>query len=99
GDDRVKMVRSRDCDGVKIAGFAIEHFAPVEVEAGPRVGFEGCGGHVLVNIANGDDLLALTALDVGESFIAGADRGDAKPFTARLASDNRRRQDKGQLTE
>ena len=61
GDDRVRMVRGGDHDGICLGKQFVEHHAPVLVALRVRIALEDVRGIFPVHVAEADDLLGLQA--------------------------------------
>ena len=84
------MVGRADHHGVDLAGFLVDHLAIVGIGAGARKPRRGPVQVVLVHVAQGDDVLALDAVDVRRGPIGRADAGDVQLLVGGLGL--RRRQ-------
>ena len=82
GRDGVNMIGSRHDDGVNIA-LLFQHDAKVLMEPGFWKIALRAGRARLINVAKGNDVLALNALNVFGAASAGADDSDVKLFTRR----------------
>ena len=70
--------------GVDIIALFFEHLAEVFILCGLFVLLEGFGGMLFVHIAERDDVLRSTAIDVARGLSSGADRGDVEFFVRRF---------------
>ncbi len=77
GGGGVHVIGAGDEDGVDLL-VLVEHDPEVLVLRGVGEEFEGAFGAFVVGVAEGNDVLAGAAVDVGEAFAAGADGGDVE---------------------
>src|SRR5205814_5532716 len=75
----VGVLGGADDDGVDVVGL-VEEPAEVVVAPRPRVARRGPAEVVVVDVAQGDDVLAGDAVGVGGAAAAGADDGQVEPF-------------------
>ncbi len=93
-DDGVGVVRRRDHHRVD-ALLLLEHHAVVLVDLGLRVQRDGLRRVGAVDVAQGDDVLALAGLQVGAPHAADADGGDVQLVAGRLRPQHPARDDGG----
>ena len=82
----VHVVRDGDDQRVKVPGFLIEHLPVIVVAAGGRVGVEHLGGVIVVQVAQGDDLLLLAPFQVIAAHAADAHCGDGQGIAGSLVA-------------
>ena len=80
GDHGVGVIGCRDDDRVDVV-LLVQHDAEVFVPLGVRVLLEDLCRHVEIDVAQSDDVLCLTALEVGLSHSADADARDVELVT------------------
>ena len=78
GGHGVGVVRRADQHRVDLAGLLVEHRAEVPIAFGLREPVEHIRRPAVVNVAQGDDVLAGHVAQVAGRLAAGADRGDVQ---------------------